>query len=174
MEEKDILIITTTLILGLIHALKKKFWVYSLITLLGTFMHEISHLLMSFIFNGRPIDFNIFPKKRVEGRDVYYELGYVINTNIRWYNGLIVGLSPLLLVPFAYHLYTLDINFIWKIILIPIILEASLPSRTDIKLAIESSYGLLIFFGLLLYLYYEENSVVVNLWRKINEIYFGY
>ena len=62
-----------------------------------TVAHELTHLLAGLLSNGRPSRLRLWPRRSAHG----FVLGSVTCNNVRWYNGLIIGLAPLLLLPVA-------------------------------------------------------------------------
>lgn len=142
--------------LVVINYLKRSFIIFSIFILPGTTIHELSHLITSFIFYGKPKKFSIIPKRTETG----YILGYVASANIKWYNGWIISLSPLLLIPLIYILLLIILkeNNLYIIIvesyLLSSFLYASIPSRQDIKVAIKSSWILLSMLLLITITYY--------------------
>ena len=122
------------------------FYLISLLTLPGTFMHEMMHLIASFISFGKPVSFTIIPKKKGAG----LTLGSVSSANIRWYNAIIISLAPLLLFVIAYYLLiyiqNLDdkIYFYLGLYMVANLIFAGMPSSTDWKLAFKKSWILLL------------------------------
>jgi len=169
--EKEIIIGTTISILILLKFSERNFYLYSILSLPSTILHESTHLIMSIIFNGKPIDFNVIPKKKISGVHVYYELGYVTSVNIRWYNGFIIGMSPLILYIIAYYIFFSDISLFYQIFLIPILLHGGIPSTVDVKLAFESIYFILICVIIYIYLFFEHKESIIIINRSFNEIF---
>ena len=148
-----IIIITTLFIFKRIN----NFYLISLLTLPGTFMHELMHLLASFITFGKPTNFSIIPKKHNGG----ITLGSVSSANITWYNAIIVSLAPLALYFIAYYLMRIlpsinnEIYYYATLYFIANLLFAGTPSSTDWKLAFKKSWFLLllIILGIIEYKY---------------------
>jgi len=172
--EKVIIISSIVVILFIFKHIKTNFVLYSIFTFPATFIHEVSHLLMSLILNGQPISFKVFPK-RIEKKDmVYYELGSVTSTNITWYNSLFIGLSPFLLWIGSYFLY-ISINGdlftlmnIGKIILIALLLEGGFPSIPDYKIAFSKSF---VYVGIILAIIYFNPDYLTIAWENISELF---
>jgi hypothetical protein len=132
---------------------RRSFILFSIISLPGTFLHELLHWLIGSILGARPSKLSIFPRRIGD----QYQLGYVEFENIRWYNGFFVGFAPLLLFPAAgllavwrtHNISVEPIEFLW-LYLCASILGASLPSVQDIKVAFESSWVVfvILLFGL--------------------------
>lgn len=155
--EQYIVLGIVLVILYIFKYIKFNFIIYSIFTFPATFMHEISHLIISILLNGRPISMKIFPK-RIEKEDyVIYELGSVTSSNITWYNSLFIGLSPFLLWICAYFLFVsisgniYHIENLLKILFIAFLIEGGFPSLSDYKIAFSKSF---IFFGILIFLAY--------------------
>ncbi len=65
----------------------------------GIIVHEISHWIIAFLTIGQP-GFPRFMPARVPGG---YVMARVPIRHATWYNGAMIGLSPLLLLPLAYQ-----------------------------------------------------------------------
>jgi hypothetical protein len=114
-----------------------------LIYLIGTFAHELMHLVVSIITFGKPTWFSILPSKTINnnGQVLGYTLGYVKSKNIRWYNVALISLAPLLLIPLSYLIYTDFFNYIDRnlysyilyIFIIISLLFSSIPSSVDFR-----------------------------------------
>lgn len=116
-----------------------------------TLAHELTHLFAGLISNGRPSQLRLLPRRGPSG----YLLGSVTCNNVRWYNGLVIGLAPLLLLPAAGAL------LLWRLhagavlapaelpwaYLIACLVYASLPSWQDLKVAATSSWVVLALAG---------------------------
>lgn len=63
---------------------------YALVTLPGTFLHELAHFLSALVFDGRPGNFNLIPSGNTLGSVTFHP---------NWYNAAIVAMSPFLLAP---------------------------------------------------------------------------
>jgi len=143
-----ILIITTTILLYVFSLFKGKVLWFALITLPATFFHELTHFIISLITGGMPRGFSVIPRK---GENGGYVLGSVSSYNITWYNGFLVGLAPLLLLPIAYLGLKLLMVEEQSIVMLSVysylianLIEGSIPSTTDFKLAFTASYPILI------------------------------
>ena len=140
-------------ILYIFSLFKDRHYLLALITLPGTFFHELSHLIVSLLTNGKPISFTIIPKIR----NGYIILGEVKSANIRWYNAFFIGIAPLLLIIQSFYIYymivTNNYNYLTNIILIFLsanLLYSSIPSKQDLKVGMLSLYPL--FFVIVIYL----------------------
>lgn len=84
----------------------------------GTILHELAHLFVAILLNGKPRGFHVFPKKVYvnENNEVsvgnksyknlksYWILGSVDCINLRWYNTIFISIAPLLLIPLAFFM----------------------------------------------------------------------
>jgi hypothetical protein len=120
-----------------------------------TIAHELTHLLTGLVTNGRPSQLRLLPRRSANG----YVLGSVTCSNVRWYNGLVIGLAPLLLLPVATALLLwrtrngagLTLTELPWLYLIACLAYASLPSWQDLRVAAASSWLLFVLAGALLY-----------------------
>ena len=116
----------------------------------GTFFHELAHLVVSIVLNGKPVKVSLFPQKIDNG----YILGYVQNSNITWYNALPIALAPLSLLVAVYYIYNYFFsyfemnftNYLLYLFLLVSFLDSAIPSIQDIKVAF-SNFGFLVYFG---------------------------
>jgi hypothetical protein len=122
------------------------------INLFGTFFHELAHYVIGLILYAKPTGFSIWPKAQAGGGFV---LGSVSFGNLRFFNTLPTAIAPLLLIILAYYV---DIHFfatfdetiatyILYIFTIVILLENSIPSTTDIRVAFNNGGGILLYVG---------------------------
>lgn len=121
--------------------------VYFVTTFPVTLAHELTHLLLGFVTYGQPCGFRVWPRRSANG----YVLGSVSCRNVRWYNGLFIGLAPMLLLPCALALLILrlraapEVNAteaVWAYA-VACLTYASLPSWQDIRVALASSWLLI-------------------------------
>lgn len=131
-------------ILALLLLTRRLGTVYFVTTFPVTLAHELMHLLLGFVTYGQPCGYRVWPRRSANG----YVLGSVSCRNVRWYNGLFIGLAPVLLLPCALAL------LIWRLHAAPEInateaawayavaclTTASLPSWQDIRVALASSW----------------------------------
>ena len=121
---------------------------FFVLALPATLAHELTHLFFGWLSNGRPAGFTLVPRRK-GGR---YVLGAVTCRNVRWYNGLLIGLAPLALLPFAVILFrwrsqsmtAFDLTEIGWVYGITCLTLAALPSWQDMKVALVSSWLLLL------------------------------
>jgi hypothetical protein len=116
--------------------------VFLVFYLAGTVMHELSHLLAAFLTNARPVSISIFPRRGGGG----WVLGSVSCANIRWYNGIFVGLAPLAVacVPVAVAAWRTQhgLSWEWRDAWIAALLAPQFmscwPSGADLKIVMRS------------------------------------
>lgn len=109
----------------------------------ATLAHELMHWFVGLLTFGQPSGLRLIPARRAGG----YALGAVTCHNVRWYNGLFIGLAPLWLLPFALVLLVwrvragaaLDTAELGWSYAIACLTYASLPSWQDLRVAIGSS-----------------------------------
>ena len=134
--------------LGLFHWLRRFFWVFSVLVLPGTFVHEACHLVLGLLLNGGPVGFNLLPRREGKG----WAMGSVSFRHLTWYNAFFIGMAPLLMLPAAYGLARWRLAglpvFGWRealaIYLIANLVYAAWPSWQDCKLAARSPIGWLL------------------------------
>ena len=112
-------------------------WMYALIALPGTLAHELAHFIVAFILGARPSFPSLVPVRTQGG----WRLGSVA-FRVGHLRALPIALAPLVLLPLAlwwaawllhpasWPLYGLHV---W---IVAALLTASLPSPTDLKLAL--------------------------------------
>jgi len=107
----------------------------------GTIAHEGAHWLAAFLCNGQPGSFSIWPKRLENGNWV---LGTVSIKNLTWYNGLFIGLAPLVSFLFLLMLTPQYVSWhfsqrdIWYWVCTSPILLLCLPSWQDLKVVAKS------------------------------------
>jgi len=165
--------------LFILNKLTKFFYIISFLTLLGTFAHESMHFIFSFLTNGRPVSFSIFPKKieAPDGKSYQIIFGSVSSSNIRWYNAWIISLSPLFLFYFSY-LLLLQMNtsnvplysyeYFGYIFVIANFIYSGLPSTTDLKVAFRFSYIPIFIFFSIYYFLYVNNELFYHFLSLLN------
>lgn len=126
---------------------------------IGIFLHELSHFIVSFLTNGRPDTFSVFPKKMNNS----YIFGSVHSNNFQWYNRFLISFAPLLLLVVLYFmdkyffLYFEDTLYtqILYIFLVIVLIDSSIPSSADFEIAF-IGYSYVVWLSLicsLIYLY---------------------
>jgi hypothetical protein len=126
--------------------------VYILLVLPGTLMHELCHWLVGVLTMARPGFPSIIPHRSPTG----WTLGSVSLRNARWFNGALVALAPLLLLPAAVWLYfnvlipiQLSEPSHWILLYLVIVSTLSaLPSPADLRIAWKCSAPILMVFAI--------------------------
>lgn len=125
----------------------------------ATFLHELTHLIVGLLTNAKPASASIIPHKQDDGS---WKLGSVTFSNIRWYNGALIGLSPVLLglvfvplIPSQWTFSHTQIKDVWIWLAMAYVLPSAIPSNVDFLIALKSSIPLFILaaIGALLYFY---------------------
>ena len=129
-----------------LRSVRDSMWRVALLSLPGTFAHELAHFLVGWILRARPHGFSIWP--RPDGRG--WRLGSVSFGNIGLLNGVWVTLAPLLLLPLAWlclvHILMplwVDARWGWWLLagyLTATAVFAALPSFQDIVLGARSLF----------------------------------
>ena len=133
--------------LALFSLLRLRITLFSVVVFPGTVFHELSHWTAGVLFGGRPKGLRLWPRR--SGTQVI--LGSVECTNLRWYNGVFIGLAPLALLPVALALMTWSIDVApepraseagWAY-LVACMTYASIPSRQDLRIVAISRWMLI-------------------------------
>ena len=131
-------------LLGVIFAFRRLPPVFFLAVFPATLAHELMHLGAAFLLYGKPSGFRLIPERRHDR----YVLGAVRCTNVRWYNGLFIGLAPLVWLAVALallawrvhgHAAISSLELAWAYA-IACLVYAAIPSWQDIKVALASSW----------------------------------
>jgi len=145
-------------LLLLFQRLKRFFWLFSLAILPGTFCHELCHLCVGGLLNGKPARFTLLPRR--EGTT--WVMGSVAFAHVRWYNAFFLGLAPLLLLPVAWAMLTWRLrgaSFAWGELLwayaIANLVYAALPSWQDLRIAARSPIGWVLLGAALVYAWFR-------------------
>ena len=145
-------------LLGVMFALRRLLPVFFLAVFPATVAHELTHLSVAFLLNGKPSGFRLIPQRSSNG----YVLGAVRCDNVRWYNGLFIGLAPLLLLVVALallgwrvrgHAAVNGIEALW-VYTIACLVYAALPSWQDIKVALASVWWLIALGAVVVWFYW--------------------
>jgi hypothetical protein len=104
------MLVCTAILAHHLEATARSITLYALVTLPGTFLHELAHYTTALILEGNPGSFNLIPNNST--------LGY-ITFSPNWYNSATVALAPLLLAPLTVFFSALSAksNNILKMIL---------------------------------------------------------
>ena len=139
------------LALALVLASRRWVWMYALVTLPGTFLHELSHWLVALAMGGRPTAPSVVPVRSERG----WRLGSVGIRQVRWFNALPIAFAPLLLAPLAWlalvHSARVDAGhwLHWAGLYLATVAAAScVPSRADAKIAFSRPLGFLFYAAL--------------------------
>jgi hypothetical protein len=136
--------IAVSVLLAALIALRRIPPLFFLAAFPATVLHETSHWLAALVLNGRPAAFSVVPRRSGRG----YMLGSVECANIRWYNGWLIALAPLALVPAALallvwrarvHTALQPLEMLWAYA-IACLFEGALPSWRDLHTAFTASW----------------------------------
>ncbi len=135
-------------LLGLIAVFRRLLPVFFIAVFPATLAHELMHLGVALLLNGRPAGFRFIPQRSADG----YILGAVRCANVRWYNGLFIGLAPVIWLPVALALLNWRVHdyvafhgreLLW-VYAIACLVYAAMPSWQDIKVALASAWPFVI------------------------------
>ena len=125
-------------------------WLFAVLVLPGTIVHELSHFIVGLILGGMPSWLSVWPKFDENGS----RYGYVEFRNINWFNAAPIGLSPLI-IPFGMWNHFATTGDTTVLYFLPWLWWAAVPSLTDWKIASKSliaysaiGAGLFILMGL--------------------------
>jgi hypothetical protein len=113
-------------------------WIYALVALPGTALHEFSHYLVALCLGGSPSFPSLMPKRTEAGT---WHMGHVL-FRAGHVRAMFVGLAPLLLAPLAWWwATTLLAHSVWPIYalhawIVAALVQAFWPSKADWKLAL--------------------------------------
>ena len=113
----------------------------------GTIVHEGLHWVAAFLLNGQPASFSIWPRQQENGN---WTLGTVSIKNLTWYNGIFIGLAPimsfcvLLLLSPQYSSWSFSQRDLWYWVCTSPILLLCLPSWQDFKVVLKSLLPLIL------------------------------
>lgn len=107
----------------------------------GTFIHELLHLMVGLLLNGKPVSMSLWPRRSSQGQWILGAVGFV---HLRWYNAVFIALAPLLAIVVAMLLTPVPSGWSPRMedlehwaIAAPI-LAMCLPSSTDLRMAMKS------------------------------------
>ena len=137
---------------ALLHHLRRMPRFFSLASLPGTIGHELLHFLVGTLTLAKPVKVSLIPKFH---RDGSATLGYVMFSNIRWYNALWVGFAPLLALPAALWLvYFRSAQIpplsLWELAwsyVAASLTYSCLPSKADVDIVLSKPVGLIFYLG---------------------------
>lgn len=149
-DNRFYLILLVVVLMRFKYTTYRSMWLSALVNIPGTFLHELMHFTVGAFFNANPCNFTIFPKRNDNGD---YVMGSVGFRNITYYNAIPASLAPLLLLPIGFYVnrYLLPImqptfiNYVFYVLLQTIIVENSIPSPVDFKVAGMYFSGVLIY-----------------------------
>ena len=131
-----------SILLGMIlHRTIASAYIRAFLFLPGTIVHEGTHWIAAFLLNGQPASFSIWPRRLENGN---WLLGTVSIKNLTWYNGIFIGLAPLvsfvflLLLAPQYSHWSFSQRDIWYWVCSSPILLFCLPSWPDLKVVAKS------------------------------------
>lgn len=125
----------------------------------GTFVHELLHLVVGLILNGKPVSISLWPRRVGHGQWILGAVGFA---NVRWYNAVFIALAPLLALGAALLLTPSPSGWVpqgsdlqrW-LIATPI-LAMCIPSTTDFKLALKS-WPIFVFIPIWAFWHFSQN-----------------
>lgn len=107
----------------------------------GTFVHELLHLSVGLILNGKPVSISLWPRRVGHTQWVLGSVGFA---NLRWYNAVFIGMAPMLALVGSMLLappargWTPHIADLQRWAIAAPILAMCLPSTVDLKLSLKS------------------------------------
>lgn len=149
----DVEVIVAALITLFFYAKAKRLlWLFILLRLPSTLLHESLHFIVAFLLNGRPCFPSVIPKR--DGPRLI--LGYVRIRNVTWYNGGPIGLAPLSSLTLLQWALLIDVGVFTPLVsgfLVALIVMSGTPSIEDLRIAAKSSFiYILLFIGFIGYL----------------------
>jgi hypothetical protein len=127
-----------------LHLLRGRMWILALLALPGTIAHELSHFVVGLLAGAQPAGFRLWPKRMGD----HWMLGSVSFRNLGLFNGALVSLAPLLLLPPAWlcllyvapHFWVTGQWALWILAgyLAATFCFAATPSRQDLKIGASS------------------------------------
>ena len=137
---------------ALLHHLRAMPRFFSLISLPGTVGHELLHFLVGTLTLAKPVRASLIPRFH---RDGSATLGYVMFSNIRWYNALWVGFAPVLALPAALWLVyyrpaqipPLSVSELAWSYVASSLMYSCLPSKADVAIVLSKPAGLFVYLG---------------------------
>lgn len=154
LNNRFFLILSVVLLMRAKYAGYRSMWMSALINIPGTLLHELMHFFVGAALNAQPVKLVILPKRNEVGD---YVMGSVSFRNVTAYNAIPASLAPLLLLPIGFYLnrYLLPnltptfFNYIFYVLLQTIIIENSIPSRADFRIAGMYWSGIILYAAIL-------------------------
>lgn len=84
-DNRFYLILLVVVLMRFKYTTYRSMWMSALVNIPGTFLHELMHFLVGALFNAKPCNFTLFPKKNENGD---YVMGSVGFRNIAYYNAI--------------------------------------------------------------------------------------
>lgn len=149
-DNRFYLILLVIILVHLKNATYRSMFMSALINIPGTLLHELMHFLVGLLFNAKPCNFTIIPRRSAEG---HYVMGSVGFTNITFYNAIPASMAPMLLLPIGFYAnrYILPlmeptfVNYVMYVLLQTIIIENAMPSSADFKVAKMHFFGVVMY-----------------------------
>ena len=156
-DNRFYLILLVVILMRFKYTTYRSMWLSAMVNTPGTFLHELMHYLVGALFNARPCNFTLFPKKNENGD---YVMGSVGFRNVTYYNAVPAAMAPFLLLPIGFYInrHILPVmtptffNYVLYVLLQTIIVENAIPSSVDFKVAGMYLRGV-IMYGALIFLY---------------------
>ena len=155
MSSRFLLILLVVMLSYLRHLTYRSMFLAAITNIPGTFFHELMHFTVGLLLYAKPTTFCLFPKKVGDG----YVMGSVGFRNIKFYNAVPSALAPLLLLVIAYYLDKMFLQvtsitnwgYLLYILLQTILIENSIPSPADLRIARRSVLGIILYLCLFLF-----------------------
>lgn len=90
-DNRFYLILLVVVLMRFKYTTYRSMWMSALVNIPGTFLHELMHFLVGALFNAKPCNFTLFPKKNENGD---YVMGSVGFRNIAYYNAIPAAMAP--------------------------------------------------------------------------------
>lgn len=153
LDNRFVIVLLVMLVLRLRRYFGQNMYTLALFHLPGTVLHELAHFITGMVMNAHPVGLTLWPRKSKDGKG--YVLGAVRFQHLTWYNAFPTAMAPLLLIVVAYWVHS---NFFYlmpytpmtslaHLLLIGILIENSIPSPVDFRIAFMSAQGTTIYGG---------------------------
>lgn len=153
-NNRFILILMVIFLIRLKYNTYTSMWASALVNIPGTILHETMHFVVGLLLNAKPCNFTVIPRK---GTDGSYVMGSVGFRNVTYYNAIPAALAPLLLLVIGYYInkYYLPMiksptifNYMFYVLIQTIIIENSIPSNADLRVAGMFYRGIFLYTGI--------------------------